>query len=648
MKKPFRETWLTSTQRSKEMLVGLTKKTQTLFALSPEQKNAEGIEIVDPGTQRLAQTQFGRLLLRWSKPQKKRKKKRRFPLVTVIFLALFALMVAISFLGNHQAAAAASAAPASVAAASAPASATNKTLPIDTTPTPAPPDNLNKCPDQDPLDANGQCAPDQFDVRSCADQGDTNSPSSDPCNPWGDRSNYNGVDKDNLAAEWEELAYGDQLCIEMNGEGVAGGIIDDLPNKPPKDGNSDLSWRGSVGSGQININGLELKLTCTKSQGGVFPCAQDEPTIATDWLSGEPGTTTLNTNPVDSGHLLTTYDSDTLTKGSVKKVYSYTLWLAFALLAPIVAITGYKLLISGSTFRHAEALAIIPRIFMAVAAIVICYYLIGLLIDLSNDASTTVVALHNALPYPASTTVKDNGGVSFYIGYTLAVGSGNTADSSTGDGTILLNEPNDSYRGIVTPIDRWGCAANDFVSILTTSFWTNVFASIIPFFGSFISLTEKVTSAIAVVHHLGEFIATILSIGLAGQTIFRIIMINFYILTGPIACACWGLPGGTGQGIFGQWLKGLLSLLFTQAAQIFILSVTPLIIPNLSQAGIPTDSMHLLTSIFSALPTIIVLFITLQVPKFIGTSATKAVASAGMMASGAVAAGAAAAYSVTQ
>jgi hypothetical protein len=128
--------------------------------------------------------------------------------------------------------------------------------------------------------------------------------------------------------------------------------------------------------------------------------------------------------------------------------------------------------------------------------------------------------------------------------------------------------------------------------------------------------------------------------------LFRIVMLNFYILVGPVACGCWGLPGGTGQKVIGQWFKGFCSLLFVQAAQLFVLSVTPLIIPDLAKMQLPTDNLGLLASVFAQLPVIIVLFITLRVPKMMGTSATKALSSAGSMASGAVAATGAAIYSM--
>src|SRR5262249_26781748 len=119
-----------------------------------------------------------------------------------------------------------------------------------------------------------------------------------------------------------------------------------------------------------------------------------------------------------------------------------------------------------------------------------------------------------------------------------------------------------SYRGVVTPISRWGCAANDFVGIVSEAFWTNVMSWFIPFFGNFVALTSKVKHAMELIHHLGEFTQTILSVGLAAQVLFRIIMINFYLLMGPVAAGSWAF-GGAGQEMFMQWFKGFCSLLFT-------------------------------------------------------------------------------------
>jgi hypothetical protein len=519
---------------------------------------------------------------------------------------------------------------------------------FDTTPTSvatatATPQPTNICPDGTPTDENGKCKPSQFDADKCVGNSNTNGPLSDPCNPWG----MDSSDPDSTnAAEWEALTPSDQSCIYHGPTGASSYI----PNS-----NLDIRTASTYNGSYNSISsGISTTQSCVdNSSGNSFPCAQTENDVEKDWLSGDWDTGAYN-QPL-TGHLERTYPQDTLEQGNVSTLYPYMLGLGLLLLSPSIIFVGYQLLLSASSFRYAEAISALSRVFLAAAAIFACYSLLSLLISFSNSVDGGIVDLHDLVPYPTpqAITSPTGTGPSYYIGYTLAFGD-NTANASDGtqeatDGTILGNSgtERDFYRGIVVPINRWGCAANDFVSIVSERFWNDFFASFIPFFSNFATMAGKITSAIAVVHHLGEFIQTILSIGLAAQVAFRLIMINFYILTGPLACGCWGLPGGTGQKIVVQWLKGFCSLLFVQGAQLFVLTVTPLIFPDLSQIHLPVDSTGLLTSIFAQLPSIIVLLITLSVPRIMGTSATRALSAAGTMASGAVAAAGAAIYSLT-
>jgi hypothetical protein len=261
------------------------------------------------------------------------------------------------------------------------------------------------------------------------------------------------------------------------------------------------------------------------------------------------------------------------------------------------------------------------RLLLSIVAVGASYELTTMLIGISNMTSQAVVTLHASLGYP---DLKLNGN---HLTYTL---DGEQSDLS-------------SFRGIIVPISRWGCVMNDFASILEDKLLTQGLAYI-PFVGGMASLAKGITDAIKAFKDIGEFIELLLSINLAIQVFVRIALVNYYILTAPIALGCWGLPGTTGQRIVGQWFKGFCSLLFTQALQLVVLTTMPWLLPSIPQ--LPTDTLGILYAILSQMPRIIVLLAVIKVPAILGTGATKAIARAGTVGSGAVAAAAGAAYSV--
>jgi hypothetical protein len=220
-----------------------------------------------------------------------------------------------------------------------------------------------------------------------------------------------------------------------------------------------------------------------------------------------------------------------------------------------------------------------------------------------------------------------------------------TVGGQTSTFTLIPQGENDpsSFRGVVVPISRWGCIANDFVALLANKFWTDL-AGYIPFVGGIAKFVGNVFNMIDVAKHIGEFIVLLLSINLCTQVFMRIVLLNYYVLTGPLAFGSWGLPGGVGQKVVSSWAKGFVSLLFAQTAQVFVLATFPLILPAFP--NLPTDRFGLLGMVFQALPRILILVATIKVPTVMGTSATKTIAQAGTVVAGTVAAAGAAAMNV--
>jgi hypothetical protein len=360
------------------------------------------------------------------------------------------------------------------------------------------------------------------------------------------------------------------------------------------------------------------------NQGWAFPCSDigkgtpNEGMIAADWLSGDAVSGGPSAQKFPSGHLVIMYNQDTIT--AVQPLFSIMLGLGYALIVPSIILIGYQFLWMSWTFRQANALEMIPRLLLSIMAVSVSWAIVTTLLGLSNQLNVAVVSLHTTLGYP-------------------------TSHLNSLDLTYTLDGENDpaSFRGIVVPISRWGCAANDFVAILGEKLAADL-AAFVPFVGGMLKLALGIADAIEVLKRIGEFVALIMSIMLCTQVFVRIVFVNYYILMAPVAFGCWALPGGVGQKVVQQWFKGFSTLLLTQGIQLFILTTMPFMIPIFPP--LPSDRWGLINIFFNQLPRIIVLAATLQVPKMIGTGATKLVAQAGTVAGGAVVAVGAAAYNV--
>jgi hypothetical protein len=351
--------------------------------------------------------------------------------------------------------------------------------------------------------------------------------------------------------------------------------------------------------------------------------------IKSDWLSGDANPSTDGSvyapavkNVVQPGHLEYTYLNDTVDQSGIQKLSPYMLALGFALIAPVLVLIGYQFLWASWTFGRAGAMEAFGRMILSISAIIVSYQLAAMLISLVDTFNMAIVSFHATVGYPDVT-----------IG------------NQTSTFTLVPQGENDptSFRGVVVPISRWGCIANDFVALLSNKFWTDM-AGYIPFVGGIAKFIGSVFNAIDVAKHIGEFTVLILSIMLCTQVFMRVVLLNYYVLTGPLAFGCWGLPGGVGQKVVSSWTKGFLSLLFAQTAQVFVLATFPLVLPAFP--SLPADRFGLLNVAFQALPRILVLMATLSVPKVMGTGATKAIAQAGTVVGGAVAAAGAAAMNV--
>jgi Glycosyl hydrolases family 18 len=333
-------------------------------------------------------------------------------------------------------------------------------------------------------------------------------------------------------------------------------------------------------------------------QGGTSQVS--EAVISKDWLSG------------DGGHFSNTYAADTYGFPQVSTLFGYMEVLAFVLITPSTLLLGYQIMMGASTFRYASALEGLSRVVLGGLAVAASFALVQMLINLENIVSAAIVLLHSEQPFPSSSAVT---GVSVLYS--------------------LPGEPAGSYRAIVVPMSRWGCAINDFAGIFSATVVQDL-ASNIPLMSHFVPLAGSVKTMADLIHRLGEMGLMVLSILLWVQVFARILLLNYYILVAPLAFGCWGLPGGVGQNVVRLWAKGFLSVLFVQTVQLFILTTLPLILPPLPQSFVSLGGEGILQGLLLQFPPILTLCIMLMAPTLVGASISKALGSASSVTKGVV------------
>jgi hypothetical protein len=286
--------------------------------------------------------------------------------------------------------------------------------------------------------------------------------------------------------------------------------------------------------------------------------------------------------------------------------------LGFLLIMPSIILLGYQFMLGASTFRYAGSLEGLSRIILGGLAVAVSFQLIDILIGLQNMFIAAIIALHGEHPFPL---ININGKP---IPYRLA------------------GEPLTSYRGIVMPMSRWGCAVNDFIGVVSQSFLTNTIGSIIPLFGGLAPLAGRVTNMPDLIQRCSELALAILSFLLWAQVFIRIILLNYYTLMTPLAFGCWALPGGVGQRVVLLWFKGFFTVLFVQAFQLFVLTTLPLILPPMP--NIYADKLGIMQSMLLQFPLFLTLGVMLLAPWVLGASVGKALGTAGSMAGTTIAA----------
>ncbi|HEY4033269.1 MAG TPA: hypothetical protein VGL94_04820, partial [Ktedonobacteraceae bacterium] len=312
-----------------------------------------------------------------------------------------------------------------------------------------------------------------------------------------------------------------------------------------------------VPQGQAKVVGGVTQYTEACVPGGImFPCSDqlndqngkvrpNEKIIKGDWLVGDvPIATVGGTYVALGGHLVYTWSSETYSAPEIVKLFGYMETLAFFLIIPSILLVGYQIMLGAVSFRYVDAIEGLSRVLLGGLAVVVSYGLVQTFVSLETSTTAAVLLLHVEHPFPR---IAVNG---VPVPYVLA---GATSP-----------EPNISYRGIVMPISRWGCAINDFLGIFSVQFVSNTLASVIPLLSGFTHFAGAAMTMADVIHRISGLILMALSVVLFIQVFVRIFLLNYYILMSPLAFGCWALPGKVGQRVLRLWCKGFFSILFIQ------------------------------------------------------------------------------------
>lgn len=367
--------------------------------------------------------------------------------------------------------------------------------------------------------------------------------------------------------------------------------------------------------------------SCVRA-GFIFPCSDhqnplngsiqpSEQIIKNDWLVGDVPVATHSGSYVTlGGHLVYTWSSETYRAPQIITLFEYMEMLSCVLIGPSILLVGYQIMLGASTFRYGNAIEGLSRVILGAVAVFASYGVVQTLISFETIVAAAVLQLHVQHPFPR---ISVNG---IQVPYMLT-------------GTTLP-EPEISYRGIVMPMSRWGCAINGFFGIFSVPFVANTLPSIIPLMSSFTHLAGRALTVADVIHRISTMVQMGLSVVLWVQVFVRIFLLNYYILTCPLVFSCWALPGKVGQRLVRLWCKGFFAVLFIQVLQLFILTTLPLLLPSLPQ--ISGDRVGLIQGFMLEFPPILTLSVTLMAPRLLGASAAKAFGTAGSMAGGVVAA----------
>lgn len=239
----------------------------------------------------------------------------------------------------------------------------------------------------------------------------------------------------------------------------------------------------------------------------------------------------------------------------VQAISNVMTYIVNIFVAILIILAGLRIMLGGSVLRYASAIEILPGILLALLAANLCLPITGLAMDLSNALTNATYTTLDGMP--ASHVAFDGNDIVTQTcnhWYTL--------------GGILVG------GGFFSPLtgfigEEMGCNMDPY-----TTDWASKLQDTpqVPDLGGGFLLAFKSLSDL-----LG-FTVGIMALMLMGQMALRVLLIDFYIVTGPLGMGAWALPGNGGKSLTRMWLQDFFTVLFSQFLQVIALIVVRLVV----------------------------------------------------------------------
>jgi hypothetical protein len=294
-------------------------------------------------------------------------------------------------------------------------------------------------------------------------------------------------------------------------------------------------------------------------------CSASASTALPAWLTGQNG-------------MLNSTSSDTLDT-TVSSLWSSMRDIALALLVIPFVLAGYQIMLGASSSRYAGSIQILTRVLIASAAVAFSLYLVEMVVNIENVMAQTI-----------TNVVKFN--------------------------------PPANAQPIVTDVSLWSCYTHQFFgSIFNISIYSMQQANKDISTDQYVQLNYIDRSII--VNNLPYYIATLLSILLAIQLTVRFALICFQAVLSPLVFMCGALPGDMGQMVIRPWVRGFVSLLLVQFLQLLVILAGYTLFGGLTGSSWG-DSW--VTTLFQTLTPMIIIIVTLNIPRMMGSATTNIIA----------------------
>jgi hypothetical protein len=302
-----------------------------------------------------------------------------------------------------------------------------------------------------------------------------------------------------------------------------------------------------------------------------------------DWLTG-------NLNPdgtyISGGTAFQTDMGLTSDNGGVDSLLKGVEGIVGSILVIAFSIAGYKILGGSIGFRYADALETLPRTILAVIAALLSLTFVDFVIQLNNGLCNVMLSfVPQASRVVTVFVVPSQNWLIYLVGFILA----NVA--------MIIAALIIALPGVGT------------------------------LFGAAVAGILGTAGALVYLLSFRWAIVAILSIMLAVQLAMRMILIDIFVVLSPLAIVCWAFPIRSLQEIARAWCMGFLKTVFVQFVQVTCICIGMMTIPspNLSNIG----QIFTGTNLMGFIGPVAILWLTVRMPRIIGSSALGTAEAAG-------------------